>query len=234
MKTSQPAIILMTKAPIPGKSKTRLHSHLLPDMCARLQEAFIKDMGILLNQLPYHQFVSYTPAGSEEYFKKEVPVRGGYFPQPEGDLGQRMLFSIEKVWKQGFSPIIVIGSDLPTLQPIVFQRALTLLKQSDVCLGPTFDGGYYLIGLHKPIRSLFDQVPWSGSEVFSTTLRRSEEEHLKATSLDCLSDIDIWEDLSALYQQLDSSSIIPSNTSKILQEIFQQAEMIVTNPCETP
>jgi glycosyltransferase A (GT-A) superfamily protein (DUF2064 family) len=118
--------------------------------------------------------------------------------------------------------VVLVGSDIPTLQPGTIRSALISLERSDICLGPSRDGGYYLIGANKPIGTLFPGVPWSTPRVLKVTLEKAEAASLTVALIEELGDVDTIEDLNTLeieIRKLPSQSgvRVPVHTATWLQ-----------------
>ncbi len=110
------------------------------------------------------------------------------------DLGQRMIAAFKKLFKNHQS-VVLIGCDLPDLTSALIAKAFDALQSNDVVIGPSCDGGYYLIGLNKSTPELFEEISWSTEKVLKQTLERAERLSLKVQLLDQLRDIDTLEDL---------------------------------------
>ena len=110
------------------------------------------------------------------------------------DLGQRMSTAFEKLFKNHQS-VVLIGCDLPDLTSALIAKAFDALQNNDLVIGPSCDGGYYLIGLNKSTPDLFEEISWSTEKVLKQTLERAERLLLKVQLLDQLRDIDTLEDL---------------------------------------
>ena len=110
------------------------------------------------------------------------------------DLGQRMSTAFEKLFKNHQS-VVLIGCDLPDLTSALISKAFDALQNNDLVIGPSCDGGYYLIGLNKSTPELFEEISWSTEKVLKQTLERAERLLLKVQLLDQLRDIDTLEDL---------------------------------------
>ncbi len=110
------------------------------------------------------------------------------------DLGQRMSTAFEKLFKNHQS-VVLIGCDLPDLTSALIAKAFDALQSNDLVIGPSCDGGYYLIGLNKSTPELFEEISWSTEKVLKQTLERAERLSLKVQLLDQLRDIDTLEDL---------------------------------------
>ncbi|MFM7369303.1 MAG: TIGR04282 family arsenosugar biosynthesis glycosyltransferase, partial [Sphaerospermopsis kisseleviana] len=118
-----------------------------------------------------------------------------YPTQGEGDLGQRMLRSLVDAFSNNAEQVIIIGTDCPGLNSQILASAFEQLQTSDLVLGPAIDGGYYLIGLQKPILDLFTSISWGTNQVLSQTVTIAQELHLSFVNLPTLADVDRPEDL---------------------------------------
>lgn len=124
------------------------------------------------------------------------------FTQEGPGLGIRMKNAVQNGFDQGFENIIVIGSDLPDISSEVIETAFQQLESNDVVFGPADDGGYYLLGMSQMISSIFDNKPWSQSNLLECTLNEISEQGKSISLLQTLNDIDTFEDLvnSDFYQ----------------------------------
>jgi rSAM/selenodomain-associated transferase 1 len=110
------------------------------------------------------------------------------------DLGQKMSAAFENLFKNHRS-VVLIGCDLPDLTSALISNAFDALQSNDLVIGPSCDGGYYLIGLNKETPDLFKEISWSTEKVLNQTLKKAERLSLKVQLLDQLRDIDTLEDL---------------------------------------
>jgi uncharacterized protein len=200
------AVAIMAKAPQSGQVKTRLCPPLSYREAAELYRCFLLDKIAQVSTLQRAApVVSYSPDDSRPLFEDLTPPHFMLIPQHGDDLGARLLFTFDRLFRQGFTQVIVIDSDTPTLPIAYLEQALMLIAErvNDVVLGPTEDGGYYLIGLRQSHRELFEQMPWSTSQVFPETRRRSEQYGLTVACTEYWYDVDTPEDLSRLRESLD-------------------------------
>jgi len=134
-----------------------------------------------------------------------------------------MAEAFHELKKQSFRKILIIGSDLPTLPISHLQQALELLRQHDVVIGPSLDGGYYLIGISQQIPPIFDGIPWSTERVFVMTMEKILKAKLSCGLLPFWHDVDRPEDLRFLSLHLDllqqEGQRIAPRTYKILESI---------------
>jgi rSAM/selenodomain-associated transferase 1 len=198
---SHPAVLVMAKAPLPGTVKTRLHPLLGPERCAELQSRLIRHTTELTTGRCLRTYVAYAPADAYRAMSELVPRGVHLLPQRGADLGQRLTDAVGAVFGRGAGPLVVLGTDAPTLTGRHLAAGFTALDGgSDVVLGPALDGGYYLIGMRRPYTRLFGLPPglWSGDQVLSSTLALAEQEGLTTRLLPALRDLDTPADAAAL------------------------------------
>lgn len=186
----QKGIIIFIKNPELGKVKTRLAKgvgdHKALEIYKKLL-AFTKQVALSIDA---QRFLFYSKEiaddnWSQEDFQKET--------QSNGDLGDRMKTAFSISLKKA-DHVLIIGSDCPQLSADIVNQAFEQLLHNDLVIGPTLDGGYYLLGMNKCHDFLFDQMEWSVSSVFSETISRAHEHGLTTFELATLSDIDHKED----------------------------------------
>ena len=191
------AVILFTRVPRPGQTKTRLLPVLTPEQCADLHWAFLKDFADLYRDLDAHLFVAYTPDPDWELLKAVFPG-AGYLPQKGADLGERMYRCLRKVLALDYESVILTGSDLPMMTAAHLKSGFDALEEQDIAMGPTSDGGYYLIGMKLPCREVFRIEGYGGASVFENTVAAAKNAGLSVgLALPC-DDVDTPEDLENL------------------------------------
>jgi rSAM/selenodomain-associated transferase 1 len=201
--TGAPAVLVMAKAPRPGTVKTRLHPLLGPAGCAALQAELIRHTLEVASAAGPRVHLAYAPADAEANLRDLAPPGVRMLPQHGRNLGQRMAAAALDVFSAGAGRLLVIGTDAPTLTGRALAAALTALADHDAVLGPAFDGGYYLIGMHAPRTDLFaiDPALWSTDQVLSATLTRARALHLTVELLAPLRDLDTPEDAAVLLEE---------------------------------
>ena len=188
------AVICFTRVPKPGVTKTRLLPVLKPQQCADLHWAFLKDLADTYGELDAHLFVAYTPDPDWESLKTVFP-HAGFYPQKGNDLGERMYRVIRKVMELGYESVVLTGTDLPMMTAAHLESGFTALEEKDIAIGPTSDGGYYLIGMKKPCREVFRIEGYGGASVFESTVAAAEDTGLSVgLALPC-DDVDTPGDL---------------------------------------
>ena len=190
-------IVVFAKAPVPGKVKTRLGSVIGMEQAARGHAAFIKD---LLTTLSRSESGVVVAVGAAEDLEHPAfsQIGAELVVQPTGTLGDRLKGVIGERFLAGAQKVLVVGTDSPTLRLDLFHEAFALLDQQDVVMGPSFDGGYYLLGTSAHYPELFENISWSTSEVASQTLNAAQSLKLKTRLLEFWYDVDTIEDLKFL------------------------------------
>jgi rSAM/selenodomain-associated transferase 1 len=200
-------LIIFTRYPEPGKTKTRLIPVLGPEGAVQLHRQMVDSTLTWARQLKNNSAMSLEVRceGGDEYkirqwLGPDIPC----CPQGDGDLGARMAQAFHEAFSAGMARVIIVGTDVPGLTGDLVQRAFEALTDNDVVLGPAKDGGYYLIGLRKPIPHLFGSIPWGTGEVLPQTLRIAADLNLRVFLLEPLDDVDrpgdmaIWEQKKCL------------------------------------
>jgi rSAM/selenodomain-associated transferase 1 len=191
-------IMIFTRFPEPGRTKTRLIPALGEDgaceLHRRLTEHVVAQARTAASS-PQTQLEIHHTGGSPEIMHKWLGDDLLYRAQIRGDLGFRMEHAFDKSFASGFTSAILIGSDCPDISPEILAKSLELLRDNDLVLGPAHDGGYYLIGLRRPIPRLFRGIDWGSNRVLEQTRLISSDLALSHVELKTLSDVDRPEDL---------------------------------------
>ncbi len=195
-------IIVFTRFPEPGTTKTRLIPALGPEGAAQLQlrmtQQVLKTCRVFAQQRGPAEIEIRHRGGSSQQLVETFGA-GTYRPQASGSLGERLSQAIETAFTEAASAVIVIGSDCPDLRSDRLETASDALTQHDLVLGPARDGGYYLIGMRRPIPELFPgSMPWGTGEVQAITLALAARQGLSVHLLPTLTDIDRADDLVQL------------------------------------
>ncbi len=173
------ALWVIAKRPQPGMTKTRLSPPLSPEQAACLYHCFLQDTLDLVRRVPFvARGILYLPAQERPYFADLAPDFD-LLLQTGASLGARLNNGLSDSFARGFRRVIIMNSDGPTLPPQNLQDAFTALDDADVVLGPSEDGGYYLIGLKRPAPRLLLDVTMSTSAVLTDTLLMARKEGLR-------------------------------------------------------
>jgi rSAM/selenodomain-associated transferase 1 len=210
LQMSRRACVLMAKVPIPGQVKTRLLPFLDEVASARLYACFLLDMvEAVESAFPGLCRVAYTPAGEDKLLKGLLARECPLIPQRGAHLGERLynLFH-HLLFSEELESALAVNSDSPTLPMRLVAEAFERLDEPgiDGVLGPADDGGYYLIGLKKPHKHLFADIPWSTPEVLPATLKRATEADLHLVLLEPWYDVDDQASLGRLWKELDTGA----------------------------
>lgn len=198
MPTRVDALAIMAKAPIAGAVKTRLVPPLTQEQAADLYRALLLDQLEHLSGLTVaHLYLVYTPEGAGPLMKQLAPPNFHCFAQRGGDLGERMYAAFIDLWRRGHRNVVLIGSDLPALPLTILETAFELLAVSagQVVLGPSRDGGYYLVGMNQPTPEIFQDMTWSHDQVLAQTTDKLGKLGLQPALLPEWFDLDSVEDL---------------------------------------
>jgi rSAM/selenodomain-associated transferase 1 len=217
-------VIIFAKAPDPGSVKSRLHPILNPEERARLQAAMIFDTLLLSDPLPCRRLLACAPSVDHPFFVKCRRERSiDLIPQVGESLGARMENAFLWGFGQGFQKVVLIGCDAPTLPADLIRQAFDYLDRSPAVIGPSLDGGYYLIGARPPLPDLFNGIQWGSDQVLIETLRKVNGEKLDCALLPFWYDIDRPTDLIFLKQILAlherQGAPLPKETSLFLRSI---------------
>ena len=208
------ALTVFAKQPIPRKTKTRLSPPLTPEAAAGLYACFLADTLTAARQVVgVERFLAYDPPSAEANFRLAAPDFT-LMPQEGQGLGERIRRTFDNLFAIGYRRVVVVGSDLPHLSPQTIHKAFNALGTgADLALGPSLDGGYYLVGMTHPAPGLFN-LPMSTPEVFSQTLARARQLGLRSVQLSGEFDIDTPADLVRLRAYLEANPGIPAQRTR--------------------
>jgi len=220
MVNDQRVIILFVKYPEKGRVKTRLARSLGDDAAVKIYCQLVSRLVRMLREVSVEEVrVCYDPSekrqqieawlrpiwldagevlASEEVSNKEPALV--FRPQCEGDLGARLQLAFSQVFEENESSgvpesqVLTIGSDCIEIDGQTFQEAWKSLEEKDVVFGPTFDGGYYMVGMNSSYPDIFENIPWSSETTMEVSLQRALESGLDVALLDEKHDIDTEED----------------------------------------
>lgn len=198
----------MAKGPRPGKVKTRLVPPLTELEAAALAGCFVHDTVLNVRKIVEDLMVAYAPTDARLDLETILPSNLLWFEQMGDNLGERLDSVAKHVCFLGFSPFIIMGADSPTLPGTFIGEALEVLAsgRADISLGPTTDGGYYLVGLNRPIPNLFQNIDWSTNLTYEHTVANATTLGLRLHALPKWYDIDTPADLYLLREQICSGN----------------------------
>jgi len=206
------AIGIICKAPLPGRSKTRLASAIGADAATKLSACFLRDVAAVIDAVPERLgrrgYGVYAPAGAEHVMRQLLPASFGLLLRTGNDLGDVLLGASRALLEAGHDCILLVNGDSPTLPTRFLVQAIEALRRPGdrMVLGPASDGGYYLIGLKHAHRHLFVRIAWGTDAVARTTCERAAEIGLATMLLPEWYDIDDVETLRWLQEELAGRS----------------------------
>lgn len=190
------ALAVMTKAPRAGRVKTRLTPPLSPTEAAELNICFLRDTAAVIEEVAAQGKARgigvYTPAGAEDAYQGILPPDFDLVLQRGEGFDERLICAAEDLLRIGFESVCLIDSDSPTVPASAFAQAVELLGRPGdrVVLGPSDDGGYYLIGLKKVHHEIFQEIDWSTERVLEQTIARARDVSLAVELLPTWYDVD--------------------------------------------
>ncbi len=187
-------LIIFTRYPIPGTTKTRLIPALGAEGAAALQRQLTEHTLEQVSELNANVTV-YFSGGTLQQMQDWLGQDLHYQPQTGEGLGDRLIKAIELSREVGYLKTVVIGIDCPEITAAILEEAFSALENHDVVLGEATDGGYYLIGVRELNPELFQNINWGTSTVLAETLAKTRELQLNEKILQPLNDIDYPEDL---------------------------------------
>lgn len=216
-------IVFFTRIPTLGKTKTRLEPFLSKELCVKLQTTFIKDIYGNIKNMGIDIIVNYSDHGDLEILKN-IMHKGVYFLKQEGkDLGEKMHNAISFALRE-YRNVVLIGSDLPLISKKDIEVAFKVLETKDIVISPTYDGGYYLIGMKEENKDIFN-IMYSTSSVFEETIDKIKSKGKSYGKGEIQLDIDDRDDFFRLYKILkEDESIFCDNTRKLVNEIMEKCD----------
>ena len=217
------ALLIMTKRPMEGQTKTRLCPPLSLAQAAELYGAFLFDIVDLARDVRaqttgLQPCFAYTPTDAEEYFNDLASDFGRIYQQGE-QLSERLEYVLGAYLERGCNQVVAINSDSPTLPAAYISQAYTLLDdpEVDVVFGPCEDGGYYLIGVKGPFGNIVRDVEMSTPNVLRDTLALAAEENLRVALLPTWYDVDTVDELQRLHDELET---LPAATGRHTRQLL--------------
>ena len=191
---SEELLLIFIKNPQLGKVKTRLAASIGDQKALEVYRKLLSKT---------HQATSSLSCARQVWYSNFIEEDDCWAPgdyqkclQQGSDLGDRMKNAFRQAFEDGYQGVVIIGSDCPDIKPEILKQAFTQLSQRDVVIGPSRDGGYYLLGMSSFYGRLFDGIEWSTPFVFEQTKARIKQLGLSCDTLPTLNDIDTVEDLN--------------------------------------
>ena len=188
----QNVLIIFAKNPVLGKVKTRLAATMGAAAAFEVYKELLYHTKSITQKAAADKVVYY----SEQVQFNDLWENGFSKAKQKGkDLGERMLMAFKEMFQQGYKKAVIIGTDCPSLNEAILKEAFERLSATDVVLGPAYDGGYYLLGMSRLHPFLFENIRWSTSTVFESTMVLCKSNNLSYTLLPTLHDVDEEKDL---------------------------------------
>jgi rSAM/selenodomain-associated transferase 1 len=199
----QKAIIIMAKVPEAGKVKTRLQPFLTSEQSAEIATAFLQDTESKAKSIEENLIVAVTPFDKKDRLNDILQHNPILIEQTGEDLGKKMLNAFKFAFKQDSDAVVMIGTDSPTFPADYIEQAFEFLEiETDVVLGKTEDGGFYLIGLRKLDSRIFENISWGSDETFEQVWQNIMDLGLHLREVPSWYDVDEREDLEKLRKEL--------------------------------
>jgi len=234
-------LIIFTRYPEPGTTKTRMIPELGAEGAADLQRGMtnhlVSKVKTLMEQRSVEVEIRFD-GGSERLMRDWMGPSFTYGHQGRGDIGRRMQHALVEGFQNGYTSIVIIGSDIPDISTAIIDRAFQELEKTNLVLGPAGDGGYYLLGMRKADKDqaypeLFEGINWGTNQVLSQTIAAASQLGIGYALLDTLQDVDRPEDLkiwnrtvqfeSELTAKKRISIIIPTlNEATVIEETINR------------
>jgi rSAM/selenodomain-associated transferase 1 len=208
--------LLFVKAPEKGMVKCRLAEAIGEEITLKLYKSFVLDIVRRLNDTLLR--IYFYPPDSSKEFINWIGEGLEYMPQRGDDLGERMKNGFLQSFSDGFRKVLVIGSDLPDLKNSIIQEAFISLGINDTVIGPSFDGGYYLIGFRDDtfLPNIFHGISWGTESVFRETMKVFNESQYSVHVLPPWRDVDTLDDLQSLFFRNEHTDFRESLTMSFL------------------
>jgi len=208
IRNARNALVLFAKRPQLGEVKTRLAQEIGDLLAVRFYKAFLEDtfskmIEFSLTAAKTRLFI-FRPVSNDNFFQKSPLNKFNLRFQRGEDLGEKLSSAMRQLLPP-HEKVVIIGADSPALPVAFIQAAFFLLDQNEIVLGPSLDGGYFLIGMTKPILEVFEDIPWSTSAVFSQTIKKVRSLNLNLGLLPPWYDIDDLDALRFLKTHLNTS-----------------------------
>lgn len=192
---SKEALIIFVKNPELGKVKTRLAATAGSEKALEIYKLLLRNTKQVTKYLSQDKWVFYSDRiDSNDLWENTEYTKA---LQSGDDLGQKMLNAFKHCFDKGYNKVSIIGSDMMEINEFFIRKAFTSLENHDIVIGPTKDGGYYLLGMNDLYSSLFHNKKWSTESVFQDTISDITRLGLNYNELDMLNDIDTENDWKA-------------------------------------
>ncbi len=218
------ALVIMTRIPIPNKTKTRLMTILSPEECAEIHRAFLRDIvetGSKVGDTDLYLF--YGDEGPLEVIEDIVREGMTSLPQRGKDLGEKMRNIFADLFDKGYERVVLMGADIPEVGIEDLEGAFDELEFKDLVFGPTLDGGYYLVGMNHLHEMVFDPgIKWGTPQVFQETLEVIKRSGVEVGLIRSHEDIDTREDLKEFWKRIENGNSCENTRRYLIENIRER------------
>jgi len=197
---SSRSLVIFANAPEKGRVKSRIAADLGPDVALTAYRTLAEHTVAAASHVDWcKKTIAYAPNGTGETMRDWFGDLFDYRAQGDGDLGRRMLAALERAFADGADRVILIGVDCPGVSESVISDAFARLDAADAVIGPSFDGGYYLIGMKKPLTLLFTDIPFGTGDTLQRTLTAARRGGIRVSLLEWKRDVntgDAWRSVA--------------------------------------
>jgi rSAM/selenodomain-associated transferase 1 len=215
-------LLLFVKYPENGGVKTRLAKSIGDAAAVSLYKCFVEDILSSLQCINAHTWICYYPESSIDDMPGWLGSSYFYLLQKGENLGKRLQHCFKSSFDKGFEKTIVLASDIPEISENIINNAFKILEYKDAVIGPSFDGGYYLVGFNKKsyAAQIFDDISWSTDLVYEETLRKIEAYKLRYSVLDKINDMDTIDDIRKFSIRNGKDLSRGLKTKRCIEELF--------------
>ena len=218
-------ILLFVKYPKNGGVKTRLAKSIGDAAAVSLYKCFVEDILSSLQGLNAHIWICYYPESAKDDMAVWLGSSYFYLLQKGGNLGKRMQHCFKSSFDKGFEKTIVLASDIPEISENIINNAFKSLEYKDAVIGPSYDGGYYLLGFNKKSYNteIFDDISWGTNFVYEETLGKIESYKLRYSVLDKINDMDTIDDIRKFSIRNGKDLSRGLKTERCIEALFDKA-----------
>ena len=214
-------LVIFVRFPWQGQVKSRLAKDLGAEAATNLYRCFVEDLLERFSKEAYRVRIAFYPADKEHEMREMLGDEFSYIPQTGEDLGERMKLAFLRCFREGAQSVVLIGSDIPDLPARIIDEAFRALDKYGAVIGPSVDGGYYLIGFQRDTLDgdVFSGILWGTETVFQETMNILHMAGSLVHVLPSWRDIDKHEDIAALIKNSDDTGFADSKTMLYLKAI---------------
>jgi len=223
-KNKKKALIVFARLPVEGKVKTRLAKEIGDKNSAILYRVCAEHLFKEVRRIEKHEtdlFLYYSEENDISNIKKWIGEDFYFYAQSGESLGMKMLNAFQQIFEKGYDRIIIVGTDVPDIDSTLMLNAFDELDKKDFVIGPSHDGGYYLLGMKSLTADLFNDIKWGAERVLTSTLEKLNKTNASYKLLPKLIDMDMKKDIVQWYQMVNNKTKHPVKTfiEKIIKNL---------------